>query len=130
MDGTRFDAWTRRRVGLAAGGMTVALLGIAGGDAEAKKKKRRCKKLGDQCKPSGKKKRCCKQLSCELELNNAGLLRCCGKPGLTCGSGPECCSTICQNEQCFCKGLGQPCGIDQHCCSRNCDNTSHCAEPI
>ena len=48
MDGSRFDAWTRRRFGLAAGGAIGSLLGlqIAGSDdAEAKKRKKRCRKL-------------------------------------------------------------------------------------
>ena len=37
MDGSRFDGWTRRRFGLAAGGAVTALLGLAGRrDAAAK----------------------------------------------------------------------------------------------
>mgnify|MGYP000141384706 CR=1 FL=1 len=48
MDGTQFDAWTRRRFGLAAGGIGASLLGVAALDeAEAKrsgKKKRRRKR--------------------------------------------------------------------------------------
>jgi hypothetical protein len=45
MDGSRFDTWTRRRFGLAAGGLATALLGLVTlDDLEARKKRRRKKK--------------------------------------------------------------------------------------
>ena len=64
MDGTRFDAWTRRRFGAVAGGLAGSLLMLAGhDDAEAKKKKKKCKKLGQPCQPGGKRK-CCHHNLC------------------------------------------------------------------
>ena len=58
MDGSRFDAWTRRRLGLVAGSLvTAALGGLHMGDVEAKNKhqkhKQRCLKLGEVCTPGG-----------------------------------------------------------------------------
>ena len=41
MDATRFDAWTRRHVGLATGGLVAALLGLAAGDSARAKKRRK-----------------------------------------------------------------------------------------
>lgn len=54
MGETRFDAMTRRRFGLAAGGLAGSLLGLvrlSGGEAKVSKKtKKRCKKDSKQCK--------------------------------------------------------------------------------
>ena len=54
MDETRFDAMTRRRFGLAAGGFAGTLLGlvhVSSGEAKVSKKaKKRCKKDSNQCK--------------------------------------------------------------------------------
>jgi hypothetical protein len=65
MDDARFDAWTRRRVGCAAGGAVAALLGLGGGPvaAKRKRKKKRCRKLLRGCRP-GKAPRCCKGSVC------------------------------------------------------------------
>ena len=68
MDDTRFDAWTRRRFGLAAGGAAVSLLGLAAGlpsptGAKKTKKKRAkhnrfgCVDVGKPCR--GKDAKCC-----------------------------------------------------------------------
>jgi hypothetical protein len=77
MDSSRFDAWTRRRFGLAAGGFAAALLGVTLGiDTDAKKKKRKKAK-----KP---------------QLNAFGCLdvsQACG------GSSSKCCSGICQGKK-------------------------------
>lgn len=44
MDSSRFDAWTRRRVGLGMSGLAVGLLGVASGGEKARaKKKNPCK---------------------------------------------------------------------------------------
>lgn len=48
MDRTRFDALTRRRFGLAAGGVSATLLGVVHGRSvvarqSRKKRKKRCK---------------------------------------------------------------------------------------
>ncbi len=107
MEETHFDAWTRRRFGLMAGGALVALAGWQGTDA--KKKKKRCKKLGDTCKPGGKR-RCCGRLRCDV-------------PG---GKGN-------QHEIC-CKTAGKPCNpdnpdADSECCGDLfcCFTTATCA---
>jgi hypothetical protein len=60
MGSTMFDAWTRRRFGLVTSGATIALLGPAGRDgAAAKKKKKKCKifcrKDGSPCTKKGSK---------------------------------------------------------------------------
>ncbi len=63
MDGSTFDAWTRRRFGLAAGGVLAALASLHGASAK-KKRGKRCKKLCAGCKPGGKRK-CCDGLAGE-----------------------------------------------------------------
>ncbi len=132
MDGSRFDAWTRRRLGLAAGGLTAGLLGLTGlTETEAKKrknkKKKKCQKLGVGCNPTGKKK-CCKDLSCE-EAPSVGGNRCCKNDQITCTVGSECCSTLCQSNACFCKAIGQACSANQQCCNDNC-SLGLCAVPV
>jgi hypothetical protein len=106
MDGSQFDAWTRRRFGLAAGGLTAALLGIGLiEDASAKKKRRRkkkkrCKKLGDTCKQGGKRK-CCKGTRCDLVGNDSILQTfCCHDEG-PCSETADCCQGhVCDNGTC------------------------------
>jgi hypothetical protein len=129
MDGSQFDAWTRRRFGLAAGGLSAALLGVVGLDGtEAKKKhkhkkKKKCKKLGVGCNPTGKKKRCCKNLLCEPALMIGGN-RCCLTDGLPCTNLEDCCSGFCLDDECqptSCKEIGQACATDEQCCSNNCN---------
>jgi hypothetical protein len=46
MDASRFDAWTRRRFGGAAGGLAVSLLALAAGDDTAARKRKRSRKKG------------------------------------------------------------------------------------
>jgi hypothetical protein len=81
MDGSRFDAWTRRHFGLVAGTLAASLLGIAArDDADAKKKKnrkkkKRCKTLFQGCNPK-KKRRCCQSLACEAPTGSSAK-RCC-----------------------------------------------------
>jgi hypothetical protein len=84
MDGSRFDSWTRRRIGLAASGLAVALAGLFPVDAKKKKKrkKKQCKKLGATCSPTGRK--CCKGNACESV--------CCKQSGKSCASSDECCT--------------------------------------
>jgi hypothetical protein len=93
MEGPRFDAWTRRRFGLAAGGFVAATLGVAEmGTAGAKRtKKKRCRKLGKRCRP-GRKPRCC------------GSLRCGRSAGVE------------ENPRFCCKTEGKPCQEDVDCC--------------
>ena len=125
MDGSRFDAWTRRRIGLAAGGVAAALGGLIplGEDGTAKKKrKKRCRKLGRLCTQGGKKK-CCGNRFCARPFTFPVEDRCCK------GGGEQCtveeASTCCTGEclltgECFCKTGGQPCDRNGQCCSRKC----------
>jgi len=136
MDGSRFDAWTRRRFGAAMGGGLAALLGLATLDeTEAKnhhKKKPRCiKEASARC---SRKKPCCKKkgLTCLPTLENpGGPLRCCRVGKERCQSDEECCSGSCMDNRCSCKSNGQECGgIGLLCCSLNCEggdsNTATC----
>ncbi len=99
MDGTRFDAWTRRRFGLATGGGIAALLALAAAEtAEAKKRKKRkkrCRKLGRTCKPGGKRK-CCGTLKCDrISFEPNPKNRCCRKAGQPCSDDLDCCQNLC-----------------------------------
>jgi hypothetical protein len=100
MDGSRFDAWTRRRFGLTAGGATVALLAGVRADAVAKKKnkkkKKRCKKLLQPCSPGGKRK-CCNVLGCFPTTPLGSDYRCCKKLNAECGVDDECCTLNCSS---------------------------------
>jgi hypothetical protein len=100
MDGSGFDAWTRRRFGLAAGGLAASVAAMAGlGDARAAKKK---KKKGTNCCLRGKN---------------------CGTPGTT---DKKCCTNFrCSNnpEECFCKSANQPCMFNVQSCSNKCLST-------
>ena len=62
MDGDHFDAWTRRRLGLATGSSIAALLGAlalreTGAKKKKRKRKKRCKKPCGSCQTC-KKGRC------------------------------------------------------------------------
>lgn len=125
MDGSRFDAWTRRRFGLAAGGVAAALTGLipTGEDAAAKnKRKKRCRKLGQVCTPGGKKK-CCGDRFCARSFTFTVADRCCKGGGERC-TGEEdatCCTGLCTLAgECFCKTGGQSCDRNGQCCSRKC----------
>ncbi len=94
MDAVRFDAWTRRRFGIAVGGMATALFGAASRDAAAgrkKKRRRRCKRRGDGCTPGGKRK-CCNVLECKsASPNENGPTVCCLPEGARCEREEDCC---------------------------------------
>ena len=93
MNASRFDAWTRRRFGLTAGGLLAALPAFALPErtvASKKKRKKRCRKLGRAC--AGGKRKCCGELKC-------------GSTGFA-GELPKVC----------CKTAGKPCGDDRDCC--------------
>ena len=100
MDGSRLDAWTRRRFGFAAGSLVLALAG--GNETAAKKKRKRCKKAGRTC---GGKTRCCGQLRCAQtgEVNPAD--HCCRTTeGAPCTSRAECCLPLgCNPETLLCE---------------------------
>jgi hypothetical protein len=127
MDGSRFDAWTRRRFGLAAGGAIGSLLGlhdVEPDDAEAKKRKRRCRKLGQSCTPGGRRK-CCKKrgLSCQIFEEGSDARRCCRKGNEVCTDDSDCCSQDCVDGRCACKSNGMTCFADPVCCSLKCAGT-------
>jgi hypothetical protein len=93
MRNSRFDLWTRRRFGLATGGLAASLLAVAAsGDAEARKKRRkRCKKAGKTC---GGKRKCCRRFRCAPagETETSLVKRCCKDAmGASCRSSADCC---------------------------------------
>jgi hypothetical protein len=123
MDGSQFDAWTRRRFGIAGGFLAASLLGA--GDltvGKAKKKgRKRCKRLAQGCKPGGNKKRCCQGLRCDVAAD-ATARRCCRETQAPCASDSECC----QDHRCdeiftgsgnrCCVNSSAPCQVDDDCC--------------
>jgi hypothetical protein len=98
MDGSAFDAWTRRRFGLAAGGVAASLLALAyspGAQAKKKRKKRkRCRQLRAACSP-GSKKKCCKAFRCLPTTFMGSDFRCCKDLDAPCGADDECCTSNC-----------------------------------
>jgi len=129
MESARFDLWTRRRFGLAAGGAVGLLTGLTSlGVADARnrpRKKKRCKRLRDTCTQGGKRK-CCKRLTCDEVLGSPGFF-CCKQPHTPCVDQAECCgSRVCDivfgATGTFCCGrstdtLVALCDIDQDCCT-------------
>lgn len=109
MEGHRFDAWTRRRVGFAAGGLAATLLGWAGvPTAEAKKNKKnnndkkKCRKLGQSCDQSQKNKKCCNsnQLCAQISGQGSGTF-CCKQRNDNCSANSDCCgSDKCNGGKC------------------------------
>jgi hypothetical protein len=122
MHGSWFDTWTRRRFGLATGGAVASLLGVAVRfDAEAKKKKTRCRKVKQRCRRGSKRKGCCKGLHCREVAFQSGR-HCCRGLRERCQSGTECCGELlCDEVDQFegprcCGDLGAPCQDNQDCC--------------
>jgi hypothetical protein len=106
MDDARFDAWTRRRFGLAAGGLAVVLGELVWGDAAAKKKHKhkhkrtKCKSQQTRCHKQCFKGNCC--------------------PGKPCGAGgQECVCGRTSAGKTFCYeqilALCQSCNSDADC---------------
>jgi len=130
MDASRFDAWTRRRLGLVVGGGIASLAGLSLlEDAEAKKKKKkRCRK---SLQPCGGKKKCCKELTCDDTLGTEGNV-CCKPLQGTCADQSECCGeTICDDVQGLsglrcCVVVGEPCTATQDCCGNNACSGGEC----
>ncbi len=125
MDGSRFDAWTRRRLSLTLGGAFASLLGLAAvGEGEArrrrrrrdrdrnekddkdkkrrrKNRKKRCIKLSKSC-IQGHSPECCGSYLCR-NFGNPTNFRCCLDAGRSCSSNRDnqCCpGTICRNGFC------------------------------
>lgn len=89
MDGLRFDLWTRRRFGLAAGGLATLVIGLGESAAKKNKKKKRCVKPGGACTTGGKKK-CCKNRRCDRAAGG-GLNTVCCKSAGECNVDVDCC---------------------------------------
>jgi hypothetical protein len=123
MDGSQFDAWTRRGFGAAAGGLAGSLLAmsaIPGAEAKKGKKKKKCKKLNDSCN-DGKKKCCCGYECHESIIPNGSSRHCCRAPGFPDQGSPQnCCSGRSELGKCICKTLFQSCGLPHECCSGFC----------
>jgi hypothetical protein len=113
VDSSRFDIWTRRRFGIAAGGLAAVIAGlVAANDVDAKRKnkskkkrrrRKRCRKLLRSCTPGGKP--CCRENACEpIDFENGGFL-CCKPFGKSCSDGEECCSGVCLTPENICQGL-------------------------
>jgi hypothetical protein len=129
MEGSRFDAWTRRRVGLAAGGLgAAAFLAIAPPRGDAKKKKKKCKKIRcrkllQTCQPSSKEQSCCQGLNCDPVEDQGLVLLCCLGRQQPCQTSSQCCGeSICfpisglTGDRC-CGGAGHFCASSNDCCA-------------
>ncbi|MFN8590208.1 MAG: hypothetical protein U0031_02020 [Thermomicrobiales bacterium] len=136
MDGAVFDRWTRRRFGLAAGGMVAALTrrGEPDDTVARKRRKIRCKRLGDRCTP-GSKRKCCKDLKCDLTFASSPDAVCCKQEGEICQADGECCdirrrcrTNGCSNPDLACCGVtGAACVVDCDCCEGfNCLGDGEC----
>jgi hypothetical protein len=137
MDGSRFDAWTRRRFGLVVGSGVASLAGLSAlDDAEAKKKrkkKKKCKKIKNGCKTSGKKKRCCKGLTCGESVALPGGNHCCRQAQGACTDASECCApSLCDDGFCCILVDQGPCTEDADCCDNGVCNldTDLCETPV
>lgn len=126
MDEERFDAWTRRRFGLAVGSAAVSALGILGAiglseeDADAARRNRnndkgrndrrrrrrrrrdQCRKLGQSCDESRRRQRCCNenQLCAQVSELGSGNF-CCRQLTQSCSSNEDCCGgNRCRSNTC------------------------------
>ena len=125
MEGSRFDAWTRRGFGVAAGGLAGTILAQAAiPGAKAGKKRKRCGKQNDQCN-DGKKKCCC---GYHCEAFDSGPRRCCRAADFPASSDQDCCSGRRELGRCICKTLSQPCSESRQCCSGLCSSNT-CQTP-
>src|SRR5215218_6322438 len=119
MDAKHFDAWTRRRFGLAAGSAVAALVAFRHTDDVAGK--RRCKRLGRPCAFDGR--RCCGTLQCDYNYfpdADPNETFCCKPDGASCTSDESCCSTNCDSNSGKCTTCGgRACGGAEMCCPKN-----------
>jgi hypothetical protein len=106
MDAKRFDRLTRslkdassRRALLQ--GVATTTVGLVtlqfDREAEAKKnrkRKKRCRRLGQSCSPAGKRK-CCKRNGVICDDTALNRFRCCEAAGASCAAASECCDNNC-----------------------------------
>jgi hypothetical protein len=98
MNGSRLDAWTRRRFGIATRGVLAAALSLAAiENGAAKKNKNTCRKLGKTCKKGGNnKKKCCGSLTCDaISFEPSTQTHCCRQFGRACSDNADCCAFLC-----------------------------------
>lgn len=123
MDEKRFDAWTRRRFGLAVGGAAVSALGLLGAiglseeDAEAARRNRnnnrnrnrnrnrrrdQCRKLGQTCNDNRRRQQCCNSAQLCAQVPNLGTENfCCKQRDSNCSIDDDCCGrSRCRNGVC------------------------------
>lgn len=108
MDGKQFDTWTRRRVGLMAGGLVASLFALDGITiADAKKNnnkndKKQCRKLGQTCDEAKKSKQCCNKNQLCAQISGQGSNTfCCSQRDDKCSDNSDCCgNNKCNNGRC------------------------------
>ncbi len=101
MDGSRFDAWTRRRFGVVAAAAITGWLGLAARDgtvakrkkAPKQRRKRQCEKLNTKCNPGNDRKLCCAAMACGL-VPELGGHHCCQQRYGACGVDADCCNNL------------------------------------
>lgn len=97
MDRGRFDAWTRRRLGLGLSGLAAGLLGVASGGESLARKKKGKKKKGSPPNPCAGKNHCLDASHtcnggngfCRVTLFGGNV---CSSPGLPVASCSQCTS--------------------------------------
>jgi hypothetical protein len=116
MDGSTFDRWTRRRVGLLAGGVVAALLRLSALDALAarkrrkKKKKRHGKSAGATCKATDEictgPEECCSGACANLPSSETAVCRreTCVMASEDCLTHGDCCAGGCSDNLKVCFG--------------------------
>jgi hypothetical protein len=106
VDSSRFDAWTRRRFGIATAGAVAGLFRLGEhDDAPAKRKRKKkhkpkCEKHRTRCNPKNDKKLCCGGLYCD-EVPELGGNHCCRPRYGSCEQDSDCCgNTVCTSGFC------------------------------
>ena len=140
MDGVRFDAWTRRRFGLAASGLVASVVGLAAVGGAAAETRRCVKKPGIPC---GREQRCCRDanLACGRIRGRDGK-NCCRPAQGDCRDAGDCCDRLgCGSngvsgvgDVCIQKEGGPcedpfDCGADFNCSERDGDTCQRCSGP-
>jgi hypothetical protein len=129
MEDSRFNVWTRRQVGLVAGGVIAGWLGgIPSQEAGAKKRRKKkrkkppremCRRLRDECENAAEEQ-CCGALVCD-ENTCVGDPVCVQPAGGSCRDRCDCrlgleCSSRANNTCRQCALLQTPCDEHDDCC--------------
>ncbi|MFT4040600.1 MAG: hypothetical protein QM692_20640 [Thermomicrobiales bacterium] len=111
MDGSRFDAWTRRRFGGVVAGALATALGLAidpvdpaaAADRKPRKKRQRrrkkrisshaCEPHGTSCNPRNERRLCCAPNACGQVLELGGY-HCCTRRFQPCDVNHDCCNNL------------------------------------